>query len=108
MDITAETGVIYGRSNDPVNGPRQGVGTYSGVAVSAPAQNNIPPPPDPRIDPRLVYDKVQRFALPEGTTRIAIAGYLYFPQYAKKKKSDEVELKFNKDADALNLLLLKQ
>ena len=83
------------------------MGTYSGVAVSAPSSNNIPTPPDPRTDPRIIYDKVQRVALPEGTTKTAIAGYLYFPQYGKKKKSHEMELKYSKAADEVNLILPK-
>ncbi len=33
-DVTTQAGVIYQRSTDPVNGTRQTVGTYSGVAVS--------------------------------------------------------------------------
>ena len=51
----------------------------------------------------MVYDKVRRFALAEGTTKTAIAGYLYFPQYAKRKKSDEIELKYAKDDVTANL-----
>lgn len=107
VDVTTETGVIYQRSNDPVNGRQQGVGTYSGVDVSSPGQDLPPPPPNPKTDPRLVYDKIQRFALAEGTTKTAIAGYLYFPQYAKRKKSDEIELKYAKDDVTANLLLAK-
>jgi hypothetical protein len=55
----------------------------------SPSSNNIPRPPDTKTDPRIVYDKVQHFALPEGPTKTAIAGHLYFPQYGKKKKSEE-------------------
>jgi hypothetical protein len=107
VDVTTETGVIYQRSNDPVYGRQQGVGTYTGVGVGAPGQPNVPPPPAPGADPRVVYDKVQRMALPEGDTKLVIAGYLYFPQYAKRRKSDEIELKYAKDDVRVNLLLPK-
>lgn len=93
VEVTAETGAVYGRSNDPLYGPGQGPGTYSRVGGLAPPPNDIPSPPDPRTDPRVLYDKIQRFALPEGMTKTAIAGYLYFPQHSKRKKSDEIELK---------------
>ncbi len=97
----------YEHGDDPVYGRRQGVGTYTGVAVEAPGRADPPPPPDPRVDPRAVYDKIQRFALAEGATKVEIAGYLYFPQYTKRKKSDEIELKYAKDGVAVNLLLGK-
>ena len=106
VDVTAESGVTYGRGNDPLYGQRQGAGTYSGVGVSGPARDD-PPPPDPRADPRVLYGKVQRFALPEGPTSTAIAGYLYFPQFSKHKKSDDIELRFARDASEVNLLLSK-
>jgi hypothetical protein len=112
VDVTAEAGITYEHGNDPYSndaqyGRRSGVGTYTGVAVSAPAQPDYPPPPDPRTDPRVVYDKVQRWALAEGDTKAAVAGYLYFPQYAKHKKSDEIELKFAKDDASVNLVFPK-
>ena len=107
VDVTTEAGVIYQRSDDPVYGRRQGVGTYTGVGVESPGRADPPPPPDPRIDPRVIYDKVQRLALAEGPTKAAIAGYLYFPQHAKRKKSDDIELKYAKDSVALNLALGK-
>lgn len=103
VGVTTQAGVIYQRSIDPVYGRQQGVGTYTGVDVEAPGRRDPPPPPP---DPR-VYDKVQRSALADGTTQAAIAGYLYFPQYTKRKKSDEIELKFTKDNFAVNLLLGK-
>jgi hypothetical protein len=106
VDVTAESGVIYQRSNDPVYGRQQGVGTYTTVGVQSPGQPD-PPPPPPKVDPRFVYDKVQRFALAEGATKDKIAGYLYFPQYEKRKKSDEMELKFARDSVQVNLLLGK-
>jgi hypothetical protein len=107
VDVTTETGVIYQRSNDPVYGRQQSVGTYTGVAVTAPGGPNVPPPPDPRTDPSVINDKVRRLALAEGDTKVAIAGYLYFPQYAKRKNSDEIELKYAKDDVTLNLVFPK-
>jgi hypothetical protein len=82
------------------------VGTYSGGGVSAPGQN-VPPPPDPKVDPRVMYDKVRRSSLAEGDTKTVIAGYLYFPQYAKRRKSDAIELKYTRDNVNLNLTLGK-
>jgi len=105
VDVTTETGVVYSRSSDPINGRRQGVGTYSGVGVS-----NYPRPQDPQQNPSgsgrdpHVEEKVLDKALPEGETTKAVAGYLYFPQYTKKKKTDAVELEYSKDDVSLNLL----
>jgi hypothetical protein len=106
VDITAETGVIYQRGSDPTYGRQQGVGTYTGVAVS-PAGQNPQPPPNPKVDPQVVSDKVRRSALAEGETKTAIAGYLFFPQYTKRRKSDAVELRYDKDDVSLNLVLGK-
>jgi hypothetical protein len=106
VSVTTMAGVTSEHGDDPY-GRRQGVGTYTGVAVEAPGRIDPPPPPNPRYDPRVVYGKVQRFALAEGVTQVAIAGYLYFPQYEKRKKSDDVELKFAKDAVSVNLPLGK-
>ena len=107
VDVTVEAGIAHESDNDPVYGRSHGTTTYTGVAVSAPAHDNLPPPPDPRVDPRLVYDRLQRMALAEGDTRTAICGYLYFPQYAKRKKSDEIELKYARDDVSLNLVFPK-
>jgi hypothetical protein len=107
VDVTTETGVIYQRSSDPVYGRQQSVGTYTGVGVSSPGQPNGPPPPDPRADPQVIYDKAQRMALPEGATKAVIAGYLYFPQYTKRRKSDEIELKYAKDDVKVDLVFPK-
>jgi hypothetical protein len=107
VDVTTEVGIVHESDNDPVYGRRQATGTYAGVGVSSP-RNDIPPPPDPRLDPRVISDKLQRMALAEGDTKDAIAGYLYFPQYAKRKKSDEIELRYAKHDLTVNLLLPKQ
>jgi hypothetical protein len=55
----------------------------------------------------VIYEKVRRSALAEGDTKTVLAGYLYFPQYAKRRKSDAIELKYAKDAVTLNLALGK-
>jgi hypothetical protein len=105
-DVTTEVGIVHESDNDPVYGRHQATGTYTGVAVSSP-RNDIPLPPDPRIDPRVISDKLRRMALAEGDTKAVIAGYLYFPQYAKWKKSDEIELKYAKDGVTVNLVFPK-
>ena len=66
-----------------------------------------PPPPNPRVDPRAVYNRVQRFALAEGTTKTAIAGYLYL-LIGKRKKSEQLELDYAKHGVAANLSFQKQ
>jgi hypothetical protein len=109
VDVTAEVGIAHESDNDPIYGRRSSTGTYTGVAVSSP-RNDIPPPPqppDPRVDPRIIADKAQRLALAEGDTKVAVAGYLYFPQFNKRKKSDQIELKYAKDDVSVNLILPK-
>lgn len=105
VNIGTEAGVIYSRSNDPVYGKRQGVGTYGGVSV-----DNYPQPPNnpqpPSQDPK-VLERVMDMALPDGDTSKAVAGYLYFPQSAKRKKSDTLQLDYSKDDLALRLVFPK-
>lgn len=105
VDVTTDAGIVYQHSNDPYFGQRNSVGTYAGVGVGAPGQPD--PPPPPKVDPRIIYDRVQRYALAEGATTIATAGYLYFP-VGKRKKSDEIELKYAKQDVAVDLKLPKQ
>jgi hypothetical protein len=104
VDVAAEVGVAHESGGQPGYGPQHSTGTYTGVGVSAPASNVPPPSPDPRVDPRIVAGRLSRMALAEGDTRTAIAGYLYFPQYQKHKKTEEIELKYAKDVVAADLL----
>lgn len=105
VNVTTQTGVIYERSNDPVYGRRQGVGTYSGVSV-----DNYPQPPNnPQPtgqDPR-VLDRVMGMALPDGDTAKRVAGYLYFPQSAKIRKTDSMQLDYSSDDVSLRFVFPK-
>jgi hypothetical protein len=70
-----------------VNGKRSGWGTYESVGVTNdPRVTNPPPPPRQGPDPQVVEKRVREKMLPEGQTRAPIAGYLFFPQYAKHKR----------------------
>jgi hypothetical protein len=93
VHVTEDAGVVYSRSNDPYYGKRQGVGTYESTTVS-----DVPPPQQPQSgpDPRVVEAKLRDKALPEGRTADRVAGYLYFPQYSRKKRGDAVELEYAK------------
>jgi hypothetical protein len=106
VDATAHSGGVNENSNDPVYGRQHGLGTYPGAGASSP-RDDLPPPPDPRFDPHFLSGKVERAALGEGNTKAAIAGYLYFAQFNKRKKSDEIELKYAKDDVTVNLLFPK-
>jgi hypothetical protein len=100
--VTAESGVAYGRTTGPQGRSTQNLETYSGVAVSnAPA---APVPSSSSPDPAVVADKVWNKALPEGQTAQPVAGYVYFPQYAKKRKSDAVELSYSDSGVSATLL----
>jgi hypothetical protein len=105
--VTTETGVLYGRATGPVNGrSSQNLEAYSAVTVaSGDARQPVPPAPsNSGPDPRIVADRLWNKALPEGQTGKAVAGYLYFPQYAKKRKSDARELSYS-DNDVSAMLL---
>jgi len=104
-DVTTETGVIYEQNKDPAYGRRQTVGTYSSVAVSDDGPEQAGPPPGP--DPQAVYDRIQRKSLSEGETRRVIAGYLYFPRYAKPGK-DPIELEYSKGDVSVSLVFPKE
>jgi len=92
--VTAETGVAYGRTTSPANGrSSQNLETYSNVTVATGAAPPAPPSSVP--DPRILADKLWNKALPEGQTAKAVAGYVYFPRYAKKRKSDALELSYS-------------
>jgi hypothetical protein len=98
--VTTETGVIYERAHDPVNGTRSALGTYEGVAVTD--RSPQPPRTDPGALPQ-VEQKLQDWELPMGATSKPVAGYLYFPQYSKKKKGDSLELDYSRDDDSASL-----
>jgi len=95
--VTTETGVAYGRTTGPVNGrSNQNLETYSSVAVTnGGASQPAPPSSNSGPDPRVVADRLWNKALPEGQTAKAVAGYVYFARYAKKRKSDALELSYS-------------
>jgi hypothetical protein len=105
IEVTSETGVIVGSAKDPVTGRRTtAVGGYetTGVIVGNP-QSNPSPPPARGPDPRVVQDRLQVKALPQGKTDKAIAGYLYFPRPAKKPSNSLLELVYSKNGPQLYL-----
>jgi hypothetical protein len=104
--VTTETGVAYSRTTAPANGrSSQNLETYSSVAVAnGDARQSPPPSSNSGPDPRILADKLWNKALPEGQTAKAVAGYVYFPRYAKKRKSDALELSYS-DNDVSAMLL---
>jgi hypothetical protein len=100
---SAEAGVTYDGSNDPAAGRVRGRSTDESVTLT----NNQPPgdPPPPPYDPYAVQARTRQKALPEGQTRVAVAGYLYFPVPAKRHKGASLELKYLKDGDTVVLPL---
>jgi hypothetical protein len=105
VTVVGETGVVYGRSSDPVNGKRSGWGVYEGVGVTNdPRAKNPPSPPRQGPDPLAIEQRVRETMLPEGKTTIAVAGYLFFPQY-KSKRQKGLELQWNKNGLTAVLLL---
>ena len=104
VGVTTETGVVYTRSSDPVNGRRQGVGTYEGVTVTndprvTNPRSSSPSGPDPSVTAQKALDK----ALPQVQARTPVAGYVYFRQYSKRHKGDAVELQYSKDGVPVKL-----
>ena len=107
VEVTSETGVIVTTQKDPVTGRRStSAGTYEGIGVAVGNPQPNPLPPASRgPDPRVLQDKLQAKALPQGKTGKAIAGYLYFPKPPKKPQNNLLELAYSKNNPPLNLPL---
>lgn len=102
--VTTTTGVVYGRSSDPVYGRRSEWGVYEGVSVTNDPRASTPPPI--QSDPQLVEKRIFERMLPEGRTANAVAGYLFFPQYRMKRhKGAAVEFRWSRPNTALTLHL---
>ncbi len=105
VDVTTETGVTYGTGTDPTTGQRtRGWSTYEGVGVGAGRPPDAPPAP-PGYDPNVIEAVAREKALPQGKTGDAVAGYLYFPQPAKKHKGDALELRYSSGGASVTLPL---
>ena len=107
LEVTNETGVIVTTQKDPVTGRRStSAGTYEaiGVAVGNPQPNPLPPT-SRGPDPRVLQDKLQAKALPQGQTGKAVAGYLYFTKPPKKPQNSLLDLAYSKNNPPLNLPL---
>lgn len=105
-DVTTETGVYVSRTSVPGYGHQTQAGTWEGVSVGDDTGRDTPPPRPAPDRPGLEH-KLADNALPDGTTRVAVAGYLYFPRYAKKHKNDPNELNYSKDDLTLDLVFPK-
>ncbi|HUI76527.1 MAG TPA: hypothetical protein VLY24_01395 [Bryobacteraceae bacterium] len=101
--VTTEDGVSVSRTTDPYGRRITTVGTYTGVSVTNGNPPPPPPPPSSGPDPYLIDRRLRDKALGGGLTRTAVAGYLYFPQSVKKRKSDTVELRYSNDDGAVGM-----
>jgi hypothetical protein len=100
VTVVNEAGVVYSRTNDPVNGHRSGLGTYEGVAVTNDPRAAAPPPGQ-GPDPQMVEQHVSATMLPEGPAQTPVAGYLFFPRYKLKRKSGvEMDLQWSRNGAA--------
>jgi hypothetical protein len=104
VTVITDTGVVYGRTNDPVNGHRTVWGTYEDVGVTN--DPRAAPSPRPAADPQLIEQRVREKMLPEGRTGTAIAGYLFFSQPKRKgHQADVTEFQWSKDGASMALRL---
>ena len=104
--MTTETGVIVQSGTDPVTGRKTtSTGTYEGVGVSNYPTPSAPPPSrSSTADADRMEAQLEKWALPEGKTSSAVAGYLYFPVSAKRSKG-ALELQYTHDDLSANLKL---
>jgi hypothetical protein len=106
VDVITETGVVIAHTSDPVYGSHTGVGTWQSVGATNDPRA-APPPPPPGPDPQIVEQRVRERSLPEGATRRAIAGYLFFPVYNVKRSKAPIEMRWSRDNDSAVLTLPK-
>jgi hypothetical protein len=104
--ITSETGVFVARGTDPATGrSRTDAGTYESVGVSNSPRPADPSPPPRNADTNANGEKVRRMALPLGSTRTAVAGYVYFAEHRRKYVA--FTLSYRKDNISVDLKIPK-
>jgi hypothetical protein len=89
---------------------RNGVytGTEVGVGVGAGGRDrNYPPPPPPSSNRNraTIQQELLDKGLPEGPTRGAVAGFLYFPKPSKRAKASTYEVTYYAEPDKIQLVL---
>jgi len=107
VTVVSDTGVVYSKTSDPVNGRRSGWGVYEGVGVTndpRAAGPTAPPPSNRDADSRIIEQRVRELSLPEGRTSAPVAGFLFFPlDKAKGRKGSVMELRWTKDGETSTL-----
>ncbi len=104
--LDPDVGVSVGNGGyDPVTGRRTtGVGVGGGVGVGIGDRGTPPPPPRTAERDRATMEtELGEKALPEGHFDKPVAGYLYFPLPAGKKKLVVQALEYSTDAGVIRL-----
>jgi hypothetical protein len=107
VETASEIGVIVGSGRDPVTGRNETrSGVYTAESVGVTNRPAAPPPPPPSsASNREIEAKMRDQALPEGLTSKAVAGYIFFPASAKRRKAGPLELRYSKDNKNVDLPL---
>ena len=107
VETASEIGVIVANGKDPVTGRNETrSGVYTGESVGVTNRPAAPPPSPPSsASARDIESKMRDQALPEGLTSKAVAGYIFFPASAKRRKAGPLELKYSKDNQSVDLPL---
>jgi len=110
IDVATSSTIGWENGRDPITGQRRsGVYTGGGVGVGTGTGRGYPddpqrPAPTNR-DRATVEQELLDKALPEGPTRRAVAGYLYFPKPSKKTKNASYEMTYYGEPEKIRLVL---
>jgi hypothetical protein len=105
-------GMVLSSLKDPYWEPPEPVGEKSksgGITTGGGGQGDSGPPPPPPHMPlalqRIMEQKVQKAALPEGDRALPVAGMLFFQYRGKSERIDSVELIYTGPAGKATLTL---
>jgi hypothetical protein len=109
---TRPFGMVLSSLKDPNWEPPEPVGEKSksgGISTGGGGQGDSGPPPPPPHMPlalqRIMEQKVQKAALPEGDRALPVAGMLFFQYRGKSERIDSVELIYTGPAGKATLTL---
>src|SRR5258706_1597116 len=110
IDVATSSTIGWENGRDPITGKRRsGVYTGGGVGVGTGTGRGSPDDPQRPVptsrDRATVEQELLDKALPEGPTRRAVAGYLYFPKPSKKTKNASYEITYYGEPEKIRLAL---